>query len=114
MTELGSFSELPAEEPYAGLQRRTFDALGATVNEYRFEPGARFPVHSHPQEQITLIEEGEVELTVRDDVQILSAGDWSVVDGDVPHGIKAGEAGARIVAIIVPRRSGAGSYTVLE
>lgn len=114
MAELGSFSELSPEEPYPGLERRTFDALGATVNEYRFRPGARFPVHSHPQEQITLIEEGEVELTVRDEVKVLSAGDWSVVDGGVPHGIRAGEAGARIVAIVVPRRSGADSYTVLE
>jgi unsaturated pyranuronate lyase len=114
VAEVGRFAELAPEEPYPGLERRTFDALGATVNEYRFEPGARFPVHSHRQEQITLIEEGEVELTVGDEVQTLAAGDWSVVVGGVPHGIRAGADGARIVAIIVPRRANAAAYTVLE
>lgn len=114
MEELGRFSELAPDEPFPGLERRTFDAIGATVNEYRFQPGARFPVHSHPQEQITLVEEGEIELTVRDEVTRLDAGGWSIVGGDVPHGIRAGEGGARIVAIIVPRRSSADAYTVLE
>jgi quercetin dioxygenase-like cupin family protein len=112
--ELGRFEQLVPDEPYPGLERRTFDAAGATVNEYRFRPGARFPVHSHPQEQITLVEEGEIELTVREEVTRLEAGAWSVVGGDVPHGIRAGEHGARIVAIVVPRRSSADAYTVLE
>src|SRR4051794_37433980 len=114
MTRLGRFAELARDEPYPGLERRTFDASGATVNEYRFEPGARFPVHTHPQEQITLVEEGEVEMTIRDDVEVLAAGDWSVVAPEVPHGIRAGDTGARILAIIVPRRSNATAYTVLE
>ena len=76
----GSFSELPVEEPYEGLRRRTFDSEGATVNEYVFQPGARFPLHRHPQEQITLIEEGEVELTVGGRTSLLAAGDYTVVE----------------------------------
>lgn len=108
----GSFADLPVEEPYEGLRRRTFDSEEATVNEYVFEPGARFPLHRHPQEQITLIEEGEVELTVAGETARLRAGDWSVVGPDVEHGIRAGERGARILAIVVPRRS-ATAYTVV-
>jgi quercetin dioxygenase-like cupin family protein len=111
---LGRFAELATDEPYPGLERRTFDAIGATVNEYRFQPGARFPVHTHPQEQITLVEEGEVEMTIGDEVEVIAAGGWSVVGPEVPHGIRARDAGARILAIIVPRRSAAGAYTVLE
>ena len=42
----------------------------------------------------------------QDEVEVLAAGDWSVVGPDVPHGIRAGDTGARILAIIVPRRSG--------
>jgi quercetin dioxygenase-like cupin family protein len=114
MEQLGTFSQLAPDRPYPGLERRTFDAAGATVNEYRFAPGGRFPVHSHPQEQITLIEEGEIEITIGGEVTALAAGNWSVIPGDVPHGIQAGERGARVIAIIVPRRSGADSYTVLE
>jgi quercetin dioxygenase-like cupin family protein len=101
----GSLADLPVEEPYEGLARRTFDSEGATLNEYVFEPGTRFPIHRHPQEQITLIEEGEVELTVAGGTTRLCAGDRSVVGPDLEHGIRAGEQGARILAIVVPRRS---------
>jgi unsaturated pyranuronate lyase len=104
MEGLGSFAGLPVEEPYPGLRRRTFDAQGATVNEYTFAPGARFPLHHHPQEQITIVEEGEVELTAADETVRLGAGEWSVLAGGVAHGIRALEHGARVLAIVVPRR----------
>ena len=113
-TTFGSFDALPAEQPYPGLRRRTFDSAGATVNEYLFEPAARFPLHRHPQEQITLIEAGDVEMTIAGEVLRLGAGDWSVVGPEVEHGICAGETGARVLAIVVPRRSDAGAYTVVE
>jgi quercetin dioxygenase-like cupin family protein len=53
-------------------------------------------------------------MTIGDEVRSLRAGDWSVVEGDVPHGIRAGDAGARIVAVIVPRRTGVTAYVVHE
>ena len=114
MSAHGSFDTLQAEEPYPGLRRRTFDSAGATVNEYSFAPGASFPLHSHPQEQVTLVLEGEVEMTVEDSPSTLSAGAWSVVGPDVRHGIVAGAEGARILAIIVPRRHGPDAYTLSE
>jgi quercetin dioxygenase-like cupin family protein len=114
MTRLGSFDGLPADEPYLGLQRRAFDGDGATVTEYRFEPGARFPVHKHAQEQITLIADGDVEMTIAGEASQLRAGDWSVVEPEVEHGITAGPRGARILAIVVPRRSGPDAITVVE
>ena len=80
---IGSFDALPADEPYPGLQRRVFDSAGATVTEYRFEPGASFPLHRHPQEQITLIADGEVEMTIDGSASQLRAGDWSVVGPEV-------------------------------
>ena len=111
---IGNFDELAADEPYPGLQRRAFDSAGATVTEYRFEPAARFPVHRHAQEQITLIVEGEVEMAIDAETSHLRAGDWSVVGPQVPHGITAGPEGARVLAIVVPRRAGADAITVVE
>jgi quercetin dioxygenase-like cupin family protein len=113
-TTLGSFNALAPDEPYPGLQRRAFDSVGATVTEYRFEPAASFPLHKHPQEQITLIAEGDVEMTIGGASTRLSAGAWSVIPGEVEHGIQAGDEGARVIAIIVPRRQAAGAYTVVE
>jgi quercetin dioxygenase-like cupin family protein len=110
----GAFADLPVAEPYKGLRRRTFDGTGSTVNEYSFDPGASFPIHRHPEEQITLILEGSVKLTVEGDTSILEAGSWSVVGGDVEHGVTAGPDGARILAIITPRRTGTDAYTVVR
>ena len=109
----GRFDELPAEEVYAGVVRRSFSSEQATVTSYSFAPGAEFPLHRHPQEQITLIEAGEVEMTVGDRVEPLSAGDWSVVQADLEHGIRAGGAGARILAIVIPARASADAYKVV-
>ena len=109
----GDFADLPAAEPYEGLRRRTFDSAGSTVNEYAFEPGVSFPLHRHPEEQITLVLEGSVEWTVDGATSTLGAGAWSVVGPGVEHGITAGPEGARIVAIITPRRARADAYTIV-
>lgn len=110
----GSFDTLPADRVYAGVTRRTFTSSRATVTNYEFSPGAQFPLHRHPQEQITLIQAGEVEMTVGDKVDHLRAGDWSVVEPDIEHGITAGPEGAAVVAIVVPPRESADAYTVLS
>ncbi|MSO42020.1 MAG: cupin domain-containing protein [Solirubrobacterales bacterium] len=106
----GSFEELPSEEAYPGVNRRSFSTQEATVSSYSFEPGASFPLHSHPQEQITLVTEGSVEMVVDGQVSSLDEGCWSVVSGGVEHGITAGPEGAAIVGMIVPRRENSDDY----
>jgi quercetin dioxygenase-like cupin family protein len=110
----GSFDQLAAETPFPGVVRRALTTTGATVTEYRFAPGSTFPEHFHPQEQITLILEGEVQLTAASDTQRLAAGDWSVVAGGVPHGITSGASGTRFLAVLVPRRDPDAAYTLSE
>jgi quercetin dioxygenase-like cupin family protein len=108
----GSFSELPSDELYTGVVRQTFSSARATVTSYTFEPGATFPIHSHPQEQITVVESGEAEITIGDRTESLSAGDWAIVEPEVEHGLRAGPTGASILAVIVPRRDHPDEYTV--
>jgi quercetin dioxygenase-like cupin family protein len=107
---IGTFDELDADSPYPGVVRRAFHGQGATVTTYEFRPGASFPVHRHPQEQITLIDEGAVRMTIGERELDLAAGGWSVVPPGIAHGITAGDAGARITAIIVPRRQAPHDY----
>ncbi|MGZ6029856.1 MAG: cupin domain-containing protein, partial [Myxococcaceae bacterium] len=110
----GTFEELEHDEPWPGVERSSFSSGKATVTRYEFKARAEFPLHSHPQEQITLIEEGEVELTVRDEVRRLGPGGWSVIAPGVPHGIRAGDEGARFLAIVVPKRDTPHAYTVVD
>jgi quercetin dioxygenase-like cupin family protein len=102
--DFGGFEEIRAENPYPGIARRVLTTSRATVQEYRFDPGATYPLHQHPQEQITLVLEGDLVFTGDGDAHDLSAGAWSVVPGDVLHGITAGPAGTRFLAILVPPR----------
>ncbi len=105
MTDSGSFELLPAESPYVGIDRRVLTTAEATVQMYRFAPGATFPIHDHAQEQITLVIEGDIAFSAGGERHELSAGAWSVVPGGVPHGVTAGPVGARFIAIIVPPRT---------
>lgn len=109
---VGSFDSLPVDEPFEGVRRHAFSTPRATVSRYSFEPGATFPLHSHPQEQITLIESGTVEMTIDGEPSRLGGGEWSVVGSEVEHGITAGPEGARIVAFIAPPRQQLDEYEV--
>jgi quercetin dioxygenase-like cupin family protein len=104
VTAFGSFDEIAADIPYDGIDRRVLTTSKATVQEYRFDPGASFPIHNHPQEQITVVIDGQVSFSVDGESRELTVGEWSVVPGDVPHGVTAGPAGARFIAILVPPR----------
>ncbi len=114
MSVRGSFESLPADRVYDGVTRRSFSSDRATVTSYTFAAGATFPRHRHAQEQITLIQTGKVGMTIGDRVEHLSAGDWSVIEPEVEHGITAGPGGAVVVAIVVPRREADDAYTMVS
>jgi quercetin dioxygenase-like cupin family protein len=107
---VGSFGSLPADQPFPGVRRQALTTRRTTVSRYTFAPAASFPLHSHPQEQITLIEAGSVEMTIAGDRLDLETGDWSVVEPQVEHGITAGAGGATVVAIVSPPRDAANDY----
>ena len=114
MTRLttGTFDELDADEPFAGVRRRVLDTDRATVTRYEFEPGAAFPLHRHLQEQITIVEEGHLEMTLDGVVSELGRGSFSVVGPEIEHGIRAGDGGATVLAIVIPPRASPDAFTV--
>jgi quercetin dioxygenase-like cupin family protein len=109
---VGQFDDLPWDEPFPGVRRAMFSTQQATVSRYTFEPGAAFPPHSHAQEQITLVQEGDLEMSIAGEITTLRKGGWSVVGPDVEHGITAGPEGTSFLAVIVPRRGAADEYVL--
>lgn len=86
------------------IQRRTLAyGVAGMMIETTFEAGAELAEHSHPQEQITYVVEGELELCMKAHTYILRSGDSLCVLGDVPH---RGLARLRTVAVdaFVPPR----------
>ena len=111
---IGTFRTGAGDRPFPGILRRSLDTDEATVVSYQFEAGASFPLHRHAEEQITFVEEGEIEFRLAGESRRLAAGDWAVTAPEAPHGVVAGPAGARILAVIIPRRRTGDGYVVVE
>lgn len=52
----------------------------------KFEPGSTYPMHSHPYEQVSIIVQGRMRLTVGDENREVGPGDMWFAPADVPHG----------------------------
>jgi quercetin dioxygenase-like cupin family protein len=93
------------DSPYPGVQRTTRDGAHATIVEYQFAPGASFPRHHHPQEQVTIVLEGRVELECEGEFRVLETGDWVCTEAGERHGISVHDAPARFLIVIAPPRA---------
>lgn len=75
--------------PVAGAVGRIVHGSQVTVAHWTFDEGTVLPRHHHPHEQIALVVEGTLELTVGDTAHLLENGDALVIPGDVPHEARA-------------------------
>jgi quercetin dioxygenase-like cupin family protein len=70
--------------------------------QVRYEPGAQVPRHSHEHtEQVMLMLEGELEMTVGSETRTLKAGDSCVVNRGVEHELSS-EGGCAFVEALAP------------
>lgn len=83
-----NWNEIPAEEVYPGITRQTVQGARQTLVRYVYQPGSVFPVHHHPQEQITAVLSGSIEFDVAGATATLGPGDVAVIPGDTPHGAR--------------------------
>ncbi len=102
---ISSLTPAGADSPYDGIERKTIDTEKATIVEYRFAPGASFPLHHHRQDQITVVLEGQVHVRAGDEERELTAGQWVSTTSGESHGITGGEQPAVFLAILIPPRA---------
>ena len=76
---------LPEFVPFPGYHGKLVHTDLMTVAHWHITANSPLPEHSHPQEQIVNLIEGEFELTVAGTPVYLQAGDVYVIPGDVPH-----------------------------
>ncbi|BDG59199.1 cupin domain-containing protein [Caldinitratiruptor microaerophilus] len=100
------WSAQAAREPYPGVVARRWDGANMTVVRYEFAPGAVFPDHHHPEEQLAIVLQGTIEFHVGARTILLGRGDEAFVPGGVPHSARAGPTGAVMLNIVAPRRGG--------
>ncbi|MDJ1494125.1 cupin domain-containing protein [Cytophagaceae bacterium DM2B3-1] len=87
-----SFIDLSAQSEktiFDGFFAKFIHTDQITIAYVRIEEGKHLPPHSHPQEQITTVISGELEMTVGDKTQVLKEGQVGVIPSNVVHSGKA-------------------------
>lgn len=79
---------LPSEEVFPGITRQVFQGARQTLVRYFYAPGSIFPIHAHPEEQITVIITGTILFEIAGNPQEMRAGEVAVIPGYVPHGAR--------------------------
>lgn len=82
-------SELDDFSPLAGFRAKLVHTEKMTIAHWTIDAGQELPTHSHPQEQVVNMMDGEFELTLNDQTHKLTAGDVLVIPGDAPHSGRA-------------------------
>lgn len=82
-----SLADAETTEPFDGVHLTKL-ASGETINmqHARFEPGTVVDEHSHPNEQVSFVLEGEVTFLVESEEITVEAGGSLAIPGDEPHG----------------------------
>jgi quercetin dioxygenase-like cupin family protein len=77
-----------------------------SLNFVVFPPHSGFPTHAHPEEQISIVREGTMEITVGDITRMVVPGDVIVFPSDVPHSGRTAEVACRLIDTFSPPREG--------
>jgi len=87
-----------------GISTRIFVGDNAMLSIVTLSPNANGTVHSHPEEQWGVLLEGSA-VRIQGDIEVaVKVGDFWRTPGGVPHAIRAGESGARVLDIFSPPR----------
>jgi quercetin dioxygenase-like cupin family protein len=96
--------KLPVIQRLPGWRGRTFDSPSMTFVHYEFDAGASIHEHSHPQEEVWQIIEGEVEMTIGGATHCGGPGSAGIVPPDTLHSVRAISSGKAIVVDYPLRR----------
>jgi quercetin dioxygenase-like cupin family protein len=81
-----NWASIPATTVADGIERQMVYGERLMVCRLRLAPRVVTAVHSHPHEQITMIERGRVRFTVDGAERLVAAGDVLHFPPNVPHG----------------------------
>ena len=90
-------NELETIERLPGWRGRYFDSPSMTFAHYQFDAGSSIHEHSHPQEEVYEVIEGELELTIDGVTRRLGPSHAGIVPPNALHSVKAISQGTVIV-----------------
>ena len=98
------WSTIPAERVAEGIERQLFWGDRIMVCRLRIAPHTVTAVHSHPHEQITMVERGRVRYTIEGQDRVLEQGDLLHLPSGISHGATMLDEEVVLVDIFSPLR----------
>jgi len=90
--------QLPEVEKRPGWFGRIFSSKTMTFADWRFVAGAEIHEHSHPQEEVWQVLEGELTVTIDGATEIAGPGMVAIVPANARHSVVARSDGRALVA----------------
>ena len=84
-TPFYSFDAIEPKEIAPGFISRLIHTTSNTINFIQVKAGNMVPLHKHHNEQYAFVIEGQFELTIEDEVQILNRNSFAIIPPDVLH-----------------------------
>lgn len=80
-----SLDDLDRSEEIPGFLGGFVHSDNMTMATWSVEAGSSFPEHSHPHEQISIVVEGEFELTIEGETDVLQPGRVAIIPSGATH-----------------------------
>lgn len=96
--------DLAAFSPVPGMVMQAVIGGRLMANWVTIEPNRVMPWHHHPHEQLGIMLEGTVEMTIGDETRLLHPGDAYAIPPNVPHGAVTHDEGCVMLDVFTPPR----------
>ena len=98
------WSGIPADRIAEGIERQIFYGDRVMVCRLVIAPHTVTPVHSHPHEQITMVERGRVRYIIEGQERVLEQGDMLHLPSGIAHGATMLDEEVVLIDIFSPLR----------
>jgi quercetin dioxygenase-like cupin family protein len=98
---IGSWRVQEAADAQRRLERQVITTQRLTVVRCVYRPGTAFPAHFHPQEQITIVEEGSLRFIIDGEPVDVVAGQMIAIPPHVRHATRVNGSGARALNLFL-------------
>lgn len=80
-----NLNEIKEIEVVPGFHGKFIHTKNVTVAFWSIKAGSKLPEHKHPNEQITNVLDGELELIIKGEKKRLKAGETAIVASNISH-----------------------------
>lgn len=98
-------ASLPGFNPLEGIRMDVLAGARMMANWVQLAPGAEVPDHDHPHEQLGLVLQGEIDMTIAGETRRIGPGVAYVVPGGVRHSGVGGPDGCLVLDVFSPPRA---------